>query len=86
MVAKTMKADVRVARLIEPLAVAASLHESTLVICIDDSAVLTVETGESVSLEPWDLAVLSQCAGRISSLQPRDSPAVASIFLATLTG
>ena len=84
MVSKSGKVDVRVERLREPLSVSASFNESTLVFCIDDSVVLESDTGETVTLAPWDLAVLSRCSGRLSRFESGNSSAPPHVFLATL--
>ena len=94
MVSKSDSAVVRVERFIESLAVSASRNETTLVFAIDRG--LTLETtGKTVTLEPWDLAVLAHGNGRLNRLEsnPRSSaPNFAaahsspstSVFLATL--
>jgi environmental stress-induced protein Ves len=85
MVSKSEKAAVRVERFMESLAVSASDTESMLIFCIDRGFTLEITAGESVTLEPWDLAVLSQCSGHLRGLgSPGASPT--SVFLATLAG
>ena len=61
MVSKSDGAAVKVERFIESLAVSASRNETTLVFPIDRRIGFKASTGESATLEPWDLAVLSQC-------------------------
>jgi len=86
MVSKSMgDVPVRVAQLDVPLPVAASCHDSTLVFAIDGAVVLAGDGGESVTLEPWDLAVLSHLPGQAYRLASLDSSTPASAFLAILT-
>jgi environmental stress-induced protein Ves len=84
MVSKSESAAVRVERFIESLAVSASRNETLLVFPIDRRIKLQITTGKTATLEPWDLAVLSQCAGRISRLESANSTMSTSVFLATL--
>ncbi len=84
MVAKADKAAVRVERFIESLAVSAPRNETTLVFCIDRRLSLEITAGKTVTLEPWDLAVLSQCSGHLRRLGSANSSASTSVFLATL--
>jgi len=83
MILKSERAAVRVERLSESLAVGTRRGETTLVFPIDSRLALRIETGETALLEPWDLAVLTQCLGRIDRLESMQ-PAAASVFLATL--
>jgi environmental stress-induced protein Ves len=83
MVSKSDSVAVRVERFMESLAVSASRSETTLVFAIDRRFTLEIAAGETVTLEPWDLAVLSHCNGRLSRLEPGHS-SVTSVFLATL--
>jgi environmental stress-induced protein Ves len=83
MVSKSDSVAVRVERFMESLAVSASRSETTLVFAIDRRFTLEIAAGETVTLEPWDLAVLSHCNGRLSRLEPDHSSAT-SVFLATL--
>jgi environmental stress-induced protein Ves len=84
MIAKSDSASVRVERFIESLAVSAARNETALVFPIDRKITLQITSGKTVTLEPWDLAVLSQCAGRISRLESANSTVSTSVFLATL--
>jgi uncharacterized protein len=86
MVAKAESAVARVERFIESIAVCASHDETTLVFPIDRKITLQITAGEAATLEPWDLAVLSQCTGRISALEPANPPISATVFVATLGG
>ena len=83
----TLKSDsavARVERFIESIAVSASRHETVLVFPIDRKITLQITAGKPVTLEPWDLAVMSQCAGRISRLESTKSSVSTSVFVATL--
>src|ERR1700736_1883728 len=84
MVSKSDGVAVRVERFIEPLAVSASRNETTLVFAIDRRFKLEITAGKTVTLEPWDLAVLSHCSGRLSRLETAQSSPSTSMFLATL--
>ena len=84
MVSKSDSAVVRVERFIESLAVSASRNETTLVFAIDRRCKLEITAGKTVTLEPWDLAVLSYCSGRLSRLESAHSSPSTSVFLATM--
>ena len=84
MVLKSDSVAVRVERFIESVAVNASRHETLLIFPIDRKITLQITAGKPVTLEPWDLAVMSQCAGRISRLESTKSSVSTSVFLATL--
>jgi uncharacterized protein len=84
MVLKSDGVAVRVERFIESLAVSASRNETTLIFAIDRRCKLDITAGKSVTLEPWDLAVLSHCSGRLGRLESAHSSPSTSVFLATL--
>jgi environmental stress-induced protein Ves len=84
MVSKSDAAAVRVERFMGSVALRASRDETVLVFPIDRRVALTVGTGKAVTLEPWDLAVLSQCSGHLSALESAASSASIAVFLATL--
>lgn len=86
MVAKSDSAVAKVERFIESIAVRASRNETTLVFPIDRKITLQITAGKTATLEPWDLAVLSQCAGRISRLESANSSVSTSVFVATVAG
>jgi len=86
MVAKSDPATVRVERFIESVAVNASPGETTLIFPIDRRVSLEIAGEETVTLGPWDLAVLSHGAGhlrRLKSVDAANSSATA-VFLAAL--
>jgi len=84
MVSKSDGVAVRVERFIESLVVGASRNETTLVFAIDRRFKLEITAGKTVTLEPWDLAVLSHCNGRLSRLESAHSSPSTSVFVATL--
>jgi uncharacterized protein len=84
MVSKSDSVAVRVERFIESLAVSALRNETTLVFAIDRRCKLEITAGKTVTLEPWDLAVLSHGNGRLSRLESAHSSPSTSVFLATL--
>ena len=85
MVNKSAVVAARVERFIESVAVKASRTETLLIFPIDRRVTLELTLGKTVTLEPWDLAVLSQGGGRISRLGAASAAASTSVFLATLT-
>jgi environmental stress-induced protein Ves len=84
MVAKPDSAVAKVERFIESIAVRAARNETTLVFPIDRKITLQITAGKAATLEPWDLAVLSQCAGRISRLESANSSLSTAVFVATV--
>lgn len=84
MVSKSDHAAVRVERFIETLAVSAPRNETAVIFAIDRRFKLEIPKVKTVTLEPWDLAILSQGAGRLSRLESANSATSTSVFLATL--
>ena len=84
MVSKSDSVAVRIERFIESLAVSAARTETKLIFPIERRVKLAINSGKSVTLEPWDLAVLSQCAGNLRRLEAGASSMSTSVFLATL--
>ena len=84
MVLKSDSAAVRIERFIESVAVSASRHETLLIFPIDRKITVQITAGKTATLEPWDLAVMSQSAGRISRLESAKTSVSTSVFLATL--
>jgi hypothetical protein len=94
MVSKSDTVAVEVRRVAAPLDVRASREETLLVFGIHESIMLESTSGESapgegvpgdaVTLEPWDLAVLSGCGARLSRVEPADT-VPAYVFMATLS-
>jgi environmental stress-induced protein Ves len=83
MILKSDRAAVRVERVAESLAVSAALDETTLVFPIDGAIELQVNEKQSVTLQPWDLALLSNGDGYLRRLESGNPPATA-VFVATL--
>jgi uncharacterized protein len=85
MVAKGDQVAVRVERCSERVAVSASAGETALIVPIDCSVKLEIQGEAAVTLEPWDLAVVSHGAGRLRRLKPDSAQSsVAAVFLAAL--
>jgi uncharacterized protein len=89
MILKSGRAAVRVERVVEPLALGASPNETTLVFPIDGAIALEAAMGETVTLQPWDLAILTQCTGHLRRPGPVQStplphPSGTAVFVATL--
>jgi environmental stress-induced protein Ves len=84
MVNKSDTVAARVERFIESVAVKASRTETLLIVPIDRRITLEITLGKAVTLEPWDLAVLSQGGGHIRRLGAASAAASTSVFLATL--
>jgi uncharacterized protein len=86
MVNKSDTVAARVERFIESVAVKASRTETLLIVPIDRRITLEITLGKAVTLEPWDLAALSQGGGHIRRLGAASAAASTSVFLATLQG
>ena len=86
MVAKSERVAARVERLSGPLAVSAQRGETTLIFPIDGRINLSMDGGESATLEPWDLALLWQCRCRLSGVERAGASLPAPVFLAALDG
>jgi uncharacterized protein len=84
MVNKSDAVAARVERFIESVAVKASRTETLLIVPIDRRITLEITLGKAVTLEPWDLAALSQGGGHIRRLGSASAAASTSVFLATL--
>jgi uncharacterized protein len=84
MVAASISVDARVARLDAGVAVAAGPDQSTVIFGIDDPLLLESDAGETVTLEPWDLAVLRGSGARLNRVASGNIPTVGSVFIATL--
>ncbi|MHB8477679.1 MAG: HutD/Ves family protein [Steroidobacteraceae bacterium] len=85
MVAKADGAAVRVEHLIESLEASVPRNETKLIFPIDRAIHLAVANGKTVTLEPWDLALMSHCSGHLSRLEPAGSALSSAVFLATLS-
>ncbi len=83
-VSKRDSVAVRVERFIESLPVGAARDEATLIFAVDRRVSLAINSGKTVTLEPWDLAVLSHGRGRLHRLESANSSPSTTVFLATL--
>jgi environmental stress-induced protein Ves len=84
MVSKSVQADARVVHLGENLTLQAS-PDTALIFSIEASLLLDSEGGESIRLEPWDLAVVSRGTTRLSRIEPGKLSAPSAVFLATIS-
>jgi uncharacterized protein len=84
MVSKSDSAAIRVERFIESIPVRAARTETLLVFAIDRRLTLELASGKSTTLEPWDLALLSNGGGHLRRLQSANSSGATTAFLATL--
>jgi uncharacterized protein len=84
MVSKSVRADARVVRLGENLTLPAS-PQTALIFGIEAPMSLVSEAGTSVRLEPWDLAVVSRGAARLSRIEPVRLSAPSAVFFATIS-
>jgi len=62
-----------------------SSSRTTLIFSIDAPLSLDGDDGLAVRLEPWDLAVVSGGAARLSQIAAGDLSAPSSVFFATIT-
>jgi uncharacterized protein len=81
---QSAQAEARVVRLDRSLSLQASA-QTTLIFSIDAALSLDGNAGEVMRLEPWDLAVVSGCAARLSQIAAGDLTAPSSVFFATIT-
>jgi hypothetical protein len=84
MVAKSDGVAARVERFVESLVVSAGRNETLVIFAVDRRFKLEVVAGKTVTLEPWDLAVLSQGNGRLHRLETANTFGSTSVFLASL--
>ena len=85
MVSKSVRAEVRVDRVAEAIAVQESPSASTLIFSIEDPLLLMSDAGEAQRIEPWDLALLSHGGARISKTPSGDLSAPSAVFFATIS-
>jgi environmental stress-induced protein Ves len=84
MIAKSDGVAARVERFMESLVLGAGRNETLVIFAIDRRFKLEITAGKTVTLEPWDLAVLSQGSGRLHRLETANTFGSTSVFLATL--
>lgn len=85
MVSKSLRSTARVERLVDTLVAGSSGAETTLIFGIESPMSLISDAREIVSLEPWDLAVLSQGSARLSDMAPDGRSAPSAVFIATIS-
>lgn len=85
MVSSAARAEVRILGVHDSAPVQASDENSTLILSIADPMLLQSEAGETVRLEPWDLAVLSRGSVRLGTVQPAASSVPSAVFFATIS-
>lgn len=84
MVATAIDVECRVRRLDAGVAVAAAAGQSAVIVGIDDPLLLESDVGESITLEPWDVAVIRGSGARLNGIASGNIPTVGSVFIATL--
>jgi uncharacterized protein len=84
MVSKSIACEARVERLDAGIAVQALPGQATLIFAIEDPLLLESDSGESVALEPWDLAVIRNGGARLNKVATGNIPTVGNVFIATL--
>ena len=84
MVSKSLRTAARVERLSELELAGASDGETTLIFGIQDPLCLK-SGGESLRLEPWDLAILKDCSAQLSKMAPHTDSAPSAVFIATIS-
>jgi hypothetical protein len=83
-VSKSVRAHARVEHVDRELLVRPTRLQSALIFSIADPLLLECDAGETVRLEPWDLAVLSQGGARLSKMEPDHYSAPSAVFFATI--
>ena len=84
MVSKSLRTAARVERLSGLELVAASQGETALIFAIQDPLCLE-SGGQSLRLEPWDLAILQDCSARLSQMAPLERSVPSAVFIATIS-
>ena len=84
MVSKSLRTAARVVRLSGLELVAASQGETTLIFAIQDPLCLE-SGGQSLRLEPSDLAILQDCSAHLSQMAPLEHSAPSAVFIATIS-
>lgn len=85
MVSKSLRTAARIEHISEPLRVAANHGETALIFGISDPIALDSGAGDSVRLEPWDLAILEGCSVRLSNMSRGGGSAPGLVFIATIS-
>jgi hypothetical protein len=85
MTAKSLRTAFRLERLGDSVAAEAGRGETVLIFSLTAALALGDETGAATRLEPWDLAVLSQGAVRLKTLEPGALSVPNTVFIATIS-
>ena len=84
MVSNSLRTAARIERLSEPKRLAAIHGETTLIFGILDPLCLG-STGGYARLEPWDLAILTDCSAHLSQMAEVENSAPSPVFIATIS-
>jgi environmental stress-induced protein Ves len=84
MVAESLRSTARVERIVDGL-IATAAGETTLIFAIESPMSLASDDGETVRLEPWDLAVLAPGSARFDNMTPDGRSAPGAVFIATIS-
>jgi uncharacterized protein len=85
MVSKSAQASAQVKRMVQQLQITAEPLASTLIVCIEHPVLLETAAHAAVTLEPWDLAVLSGCVASLSPIHPDNLAMSTAVFFATIS-
>jgi hypothetical protein len=85
MVSNSTRAEVRILAVDQSAPVQALDEKSTLLLSISDPMLLQSDAGETVRLEPWDLAVLSRGSVRLGTLNSAAPSVPSAVFFATIS-
>jgi environmental stress-induced protein Ves len=83
MVAESLRSTARVEWLADGL-IATARGETTLILGIESPISLESDAGETVRLEPWDLAVLSQGSARFDNMTQGGRSAPGAVFIGSI--
>jgi environmental stress-induced protein Ves len=84
MVSKALHADARILRLDTSVTLPAPL-ECALIFSVEAPLLLDSDAGEPVTLQPWDLAVVSQGTARLSRIGAGQLSVPSAVFFATIS-
>jgi environmental stress-induced protein Ves len=84
MVAKSLRADARIVHL-ERGSTALAAAQSALIFSLEAPLLLDGDDGESVRLEPWDLAFFSRGTVHLGRIEPDPPAAPSAVFFATIS-
>jgi uncharacterized protein len=84
MVSKALQADASILRLDTSVTLPATLGR-TLIFSVEVPLLLDIDAGEPVTLEPWDLAVVSQGTARLRRIETDQLSVPSAVFFATIS-